>query len=91
MVCKNPVAPAPLARTFEFLGFDLVDVDGDVSALLNCGGFPDVFNGSELSSDGLLRSRRRAFEVRDALRKSHPDERHADCDVWAIYRSTGIP
>jgi hypothetical protein len=49
-----PAPPAPLAGpvTFEFLGYDLVDVEGTASALTNCGGFPDVFENRELSSKG---------------------------------------
>jgi hypothetical protein len=41
---------------FEFLGFDLLDIHGDVSALTNCGGFTEVFAGRELSARGLLTS-----------------------------------
>ncbi len=81
---EKPVAPK--VATFEFLGYDLVDVKGGVSALTNCGGFPDVFPNSELSIYGLLPTLNRANEVASSLRLFHPKERHAQCDVWALSR-----
>lgn len=53
---------------FELLGYDLVEVDGSISALSNCGGFPDVFSNDELSRKGLLISHGRAQEVQSKLR-----------------------
>jgi len=89
-VYRNParepsaaVGPMP----FEFLGYDLVDVQASASALTNCGGFPDVFAGGELSSKGLLRSFARAVEVQAQLRATRPGEAHANCDRWAIFRA----
>jgi hypothetical protein len=75
---------APLG--FGFLGFDIVDVRGDVSALTNCGGFEDVFAREELSPLGLLTDLRRANDVRHGLRAAYPTESHAECHVWAIWR-----
>jgi hypothetical protein len=84
---ERPVAPA-IAR-FEFLGYDLVDLEGTVSALTNCGGFPGVFENAELSSCGLLPQLERAIEVQTALRSLYPGERHAHCAVWALFRWVG--
>jgi hypothetical protein len=84
-----PEAPVP-PRTpviFDFVGYDLVDVQGSASALTNCGGFPDVFDNAELSSAGLLTSLDRAREVQARLRARYPLEPHADCHVWAIFRA----
>lgn len=53
----------------------------------NCGGFPDVFDNSELSPHGLLMSHARALEVKARLHEKHPHEPHADCHVWAIFPS----
>jgi hypothetical protein len=92
-VYRNPPsAPPPYAGPirFEFLGYDLVDVQGGASALANCGGFPDVFGNHELSPKGLLTSHARAFEVKLELRRRHPEERHADCHVWALYRAVAL-
>jgi hypothetical protein len=92
-VFRNPDHPPPysLPRGFEFLGYDLVDVEGSASALTNCGGFPDVFDGRELSSKGLLISYTRATQVQSELRTKHPDEHHADCNLWAIARRGTSP
>jgi hypothetical protein len=80
-----PVA-LPLAD-FECLGFDLVDTKAGASALSNCGGFPDVFANSELSCYGLLPHLERAADIQKRLRLVHPEEAHANCHVWAIFRA----
>jgi hypothetical protein len=82
---QEPKAPAEIVA-FEFLGYDLLDTEACASALSNCGGFPDVFQNDELSQHGLIRSFGRALEIQTNLRKNHPEEHHADCDVWAIFR-----
>jgi hypothetical protein len=89
-VLRNPSEePArPPAEEFQFLGYDLVDVQNSASALTNCGGFPDVFLNSELSSVGLLPDFRRAVQVQTGLRSGYPEEIHANCNLWAIFRST---
>lgn len=91
-VCRNPRTPVTSSdgnSSFEFLGYDLVDVEGSASALTNCGGFPAAFDNSELSAKGLLLSHARALEVQAALRRQYPNEHHADCHIWAISRATG--
>ena len=89
-VYRNPPGPPPPCAgplSFELLGYDLVDVQGGVSALTNCGGFPDVFDNRELSSKGLLTSYDRALVVQSELRRKHPEEHHADCHLWAVFRA----
>lgn len=81
---QEPVAPS--VAEFEFLGYDLVDIQNSASALSNCGGFPDVFVNSELSPQGLLPEFQRASEVRRILRSTHPEEVHANCNLWAVFR-----
>jgi hypothetical protein len=71
---------------FDFVGFELLDVHGDVSALTDCGGFPAVFAGGELNTFGLLSDLSRADEVRLGLRTAYPDEPHGECDVWGLWR-----
>jgi hypothetical protein len=80
----RPVAAVP--EGFDFLGYDLADIQGSTSALTNCGGFPHVFSNSELSAKGLLSSFVRAKQVQDDLRRLYPEEIHADCHLWAIFR-----
>jgi hypothetical protein len=88
-VLQNPAA-ADLARVnlpgFTFAGFDLMDVHGDISALTNCGGFDGVFANSELSELGLLTDLGRAQAAQASLRALYPEESHAECHVWAIWR-----
>ena len=71
---------------FSLVGFDVLDVHGDVSALTNCGGFDDVFAKAELSPLGLVSELDRAYEIQRDLRTRYPYEPHAECDVWAIWR-----
>jgi hypothetical protein len=70
---------------FLFMGFELID-DGLISALANCGGFEGAFNSSDLSSSGLVVSPARAYEIRKSLANLYPDEPHAHCNVWGIWR-----
>lgn len=46
---------------FLFGGFDIVDLQGGVSALLTCGGFAKAFSNVELSKFGLITDHQRAF------------------------------
>jgi hypothetical protein len=71
---------------FIFLGYEVLDVHGDVSALTNCGGFPLAFDGAELNRFGLIDEPGRAYGVQRALRAAYPGEHHAECDVWAVWR-----
>ncbi len=92
-VYRNPSTPPPPYTgpvNFEFLGYDLVDVEGSASALTNCGGYPDVFENGELSLKGLLTSHARALQVQSDLRTKHPEEHHANCHVWAISRAVAL-
>jgi len=87
-VFRNPQRhpQAPSFADFRFLGYDLVDRECTISALTNCGGFPDVFANSELSPVGLLPDFARAIEAQRKLRSLHSEEPHANCNVWALFR-----
>ena len=71
---------------FVFRGFDLVERGGEISALVNCGGFDKAFALAELSECGLLIDHAQALNVQKLLRAEYPDEHHANCDVWAIWK-----
>ncbi len=72
---------------FEFCGFDLLEAEaGGISALVNCGGFERSFSNQELNPLGLIGDHERALEIQACLAAEYPDEPHARCDVWAIYR-----
>lgn len=70
----------------EFCGFDLVETEGGISALVNCGGFERSFSNQELNPLGLISQHERALEVQACLAAEYPDEPHAHCDVWALFR-----
>ncbi len=71
---------------FDFCGFDLVEEQGGISALVNCGGFEKAFQPGDLSDCGLLVDYAKAVTVRQLLRTEYPDEPHARCCIWAIWR-----
>ncbi len=85
----QPTAP-PGPMHFTFMGYDLIEADGSISALSNCGGFPKAFSNSELNEVGLLPDLSRAIEVQARLREFYPKEHHANCNVWGIFRADKI-
>lgn len=86
---QHPAAPVRDGGEFEFVGYDLVERATGISALTNCGGFRDVFDNAELTSKGLLANHARAAEVQKGLGANHPQEPHANCDLWAVFRWRG--
>ena len=88
-VMQNPAADDVRSIAdprFVFRGFDLVERGGEISALVNCGGFEKAFAPTDLSDSGLLLDHAKALNVQKLLRSEYPDEHHADCDVWAIWQ-----
>jgi hypothetical protein len=86
---RNPEAHttnAPAAGDFRFIGYDLIEEQTQISALTNCGGFHDVFDNDELNAQGLIPAFERAAEVRGLLGEEHPEEPHAQCEMYAIWR-----
>jgi hypothetical protein len=86
---RNPevhIAAAPAPGDFGFAGYDLIEEQTQISALTNCGGFPDVFRNDELNRFGLVCSFDRACEVRRLLAQRHPEEPHAQCELYALWR-----
>jgi hypothetical protein len=81
-------------KRFEFLGFDLIEsppASTGISALTNCSGFDEAFQNGELSRFGLITDYDRAFEIREILKEKYPQEAHANCSVWAIWRLGASP
>jgi hypothetical protein len=87
-VTKEPTAPCETSHVggFEFIGYDLLDVEGGNSALTNCGGFDNTFLPHDLNEYGLLSTYQKAYTIKEELLKNNPDEPHANCQVWAIWR-----
>ncbi len=71
---------------FEFEGFDLIDVESNISAIANCGGFEGAFVNEDLSEVGLIADLARATEIRQRLPELYPDHGHQYCHIWAIWR-----
>ena len=68
------------------MGYDLIEEQTQISALTNCGGFPDVFRNDELNSVGLIENFDRGSEVQRLLARRHPEEPHAQCELYAVWR-----
>jgi hypothetical protein len=88
-VYRNPethITTPPASASFSFVGYDLIEEMTQISALNNCGGFPDVFRNDELNQFGLLEDFARATEVRRHLRERYPNESHAGCELYALWR-----
>jgi hypothetical protein len=71
---------------FQFQGYDLIEETTGISALSNCGGFPLAFRNEDLSPVGLLVDYALARGVQQRLRQFYPEEHHAQCDLWAVWR-----
>jgi hypothetical protein len=77
---------APGAGDFIFMGYDLIEESTQISALTNCGGFPETFSNDELNRYGLISDFVRACEVKKLLPRHHPEEHHSKCELYAIWR-----
>ncbi|MEI7685244.1 MAG: hypothetical protein WCL32_09470 [Planctomycetota bacterium] len=96
LALKQEPTPAELFEfadpRFVFRGFDMIECDGgNISALVNCGGFPKAFSTTDLSEYGLLGDHAKALKVQKLLQAEYPDEQHADCDLWAIWQMSMGP
>jgi hypothetical protein len=83
--------PATLCETihlagFEFIGYDLLDVYSGISAVTNCGGFDNAFLPSDLNEYGLISTYGQAYKIKAALISNNPEQSHANCYVWTIWR-----
>ncbi|MBL7140620.1 MAG: hypothetical protein ISS74_06900 [Planctomycetes bacterium] len=88
-VYRNPeahITRPPGPGDFAFVGYDLIEEATQISAVTDCGGFPNAFSNQELNPCGLISDYARAAEVRIALREQYPDEPHADCELYAVWR-----
>lgn len=79
-----------LESEYEFMGYELLDYFYEHSALTNCGGFDESFQVEELNEYGLIEKLERAVEVQENLLKNNPEENHADCNLFEIWRHKTI-
>jgi hypothetical protein len=86
-VYRNPEVhiDQPPAINFNFVGYDLIEEATQISALTNCGGFPDTFSNQELNRFGLIDTFQRAAEIHHDLAERNPSEPHANCELYAIW------
>ena len=86
---RNPeshIEAPPAAGNFAFVGYDLIEEMTQISALTNCGGFPETFSNEELNERGLISSFARAKEIQRLLPANNPQEPHAECELYAVWR-----
>ena len=81
----------PTLAGYEFCGFDLAEGEdfgvAGTSALANCPNcFDEVFTFRDLNKYCLLDSRQEAERLQELLPRQYPDEPHAFCSVYAIWR-----
>jgi hypothetical protein len=76
---------------FVLKGFDLLENLTGISALTNCGGFDLAFSGYDINIYGLVTEYRDAYKIRDSLLVHYPNEAHANCVVWALWRMERSP
>ena len=73
--------------TFEFCGYDLVEMDTYISAITNCGAeFDNAINYEKLSEFGLISNYLVAVKTQILLRDNYADENHANCEVVEVWR-----
>jgi len=57
-----------------------------ISALINCGGFDRAFLPKDISEYGLIKEFGKAKQIQSLLADEYPNEEHADCSLWAIWK-----
>ena len=79
-----------LSEEFEFIGYDLIETEGDISALTNCGGFDESFLPMDLNEYGLISDWDQAKKIQNDLLVNNPGEHHADCYLYEVWRHQTI-
>lgn len=88
-VLREPIEDCAIVKfnsRFRFCGYDLVEDDTIISALTNCGGFDQAFLPNDLSKYGLIDNFDKAKKVQLLLQENYPNEAHAYCTLWAIWK-----
>lgn len=79
-----------LSNNFDFIGYDLIERDGMISALTNCGGFDETFLPKDLNEYGLVTEWANAKKIQTNLKVNNPNEPHADCYLYEVWRHKTI-
>ncbi len=73
--------------TFEFCGYDLVEMDTCISAISNCGaGFENAIDYASLNEFGLISNYLVAVTTQVKLRDNYSYENHAFCEIVEVWR-----
>lgn len=84
-------APAPIDG-FVFCGYDILDSNGSISVLVNCGAFPSIYTADDLNQFGLVDDLERVTQIAETIRNTNPGDPHCwDCHVVGIARYTITP
>ena len=87
---KNPTESYEhhiLDNCFEFCGYDLSEELTMISAITNCGTmFGKAIPYGKLNAFGLIGEYNEAFLVRKLLTELYPDESHAGCEIYELWR-----
>jgi hypothetical protein len=88
-ILPNPT-PADVGRFsnpgFDFLGYELIDIETMVDPILNCSSFRDLIPTSNLNQNALISSYDRGNELQKELLKRFPNNLHSDAVLFAIWR-----
>jgi len=87
---KNPIenhTHHKLKDGFEFCGYDLSEEMTHISAITNCDDFFDkAIPYEKLNKFGLICEHQEALRIRELLGELYPDEEHAECEVYELWR-----
>lgn len=91
-VVKEPLEDCRGVRVdvFDFVGYELLDVHYDISALTNCGGFDETFLPTELNPYGLVDDFGKAYEIKRRLRENNTEDPHAATHVCGVWRNRRV-
>lgn len=86
-IIKEPAKEkANLNTAFDFIGYDLIEIGGDTSALTNCGGFDETFLPNDLNTYGLISEYSTAKRIQKELPINNPEEPHTECYLYEVWR-----
>ena len=86
---ENPSQKFSPPAGFTHCGFDILDGEGSISVLTNCGRFPGLCEPTEVNRWGLMDDLAVARAIAAQIRVDFPDEPHCQhCQVWQVARDT---
>lgn len=76
---------ATLSGEFNFIGYDLIEIQTSISAITNCDGFDLAYSAVDLNINGLISDICNANKIASMLKEKYPNSNHADVTIWAIW------